>query len=167
MTATWERALPSATARRVLGWVLPLGALAFATLVWPFPAPIGVIVNGALVGGRVALIALGIALVYRANRVINFAAGDLGQVPATLAVLLVVSLGWNYVLSAVLGLVAAIVLGILVETLIIRRFYHSPRLIVTVATIGVSQVLTGAALFLPSWFATSRFAAPARSRRSR
>ena len=38
------------------------------------------------------------------------------------------------------------------ETLIIRRFYHSPRLIVTVATIGVSQVLTGAALFLPNWF---------------
>ena len=113
-------------------------------LVWPFPAPIGVIVNGALVGGRVALIALGIALVYRANRVINFAAGDLGQLPASLAVLLVLSLGWNYVLSAVIGLVAAIVLGVLVETLIIRRFYHSPRLIVTVATIGVAQVLTGA-----------------------
>ena len=54
MTATLERALPSADARRVLGWVLPLAALAFATLVWPFPAPIGVIVNGALVGGRVA-----------------------------------------------------------------------------------------------------------------
>jgi branched-chain amino acid transport system permease protein len=152
MTATLERVLPSANARRVLGWALPLAALAFATLVWPFPAPLGVIVNGALVGGRVALIALGIALVYRANRVINFAAGDLGQVPATLAVLLVVSLGWNYLLSAVLGLLAAIVLGVLVETLIIRRFYSSPRLIVTVATIGVSQVLTGAALFLPSWF---------------
>ncbi len=152
MTPRWERALPSAGTRRVLGWALPLAALAFATLVWPFPAPVGVIVNGALVGGRVALIALGIALVYRANRVINFAAGDLGQVPATLAVLLVVSLGWNYVLSAVLGLIAAVVLGVLVETLIIRRFYHSPRLIVTVATIGVSQVLTGAALFLPSWF---------------
>jgi branched-chain amino acid transport system permease protein len=152
MTAPWERALPSATARRTLGWVLPLAALAFAVLVWPFPAPIGVIVNGALVGGRVALIALGIALVYRANRVINFAAGDLGQLPASLAVLLVLSLGWNYWLSSVLGLVAAIVLGVLVETLIIRRFYSSPRLIVTVATIGVAQVLTGAALFLPTWF---------------
>ena len=76
-----------------LAWAIPLGALAFAVLVWPFPAPVGVIVNGALVGGRVALIALGIALVYRANRVINFAAGDLGQLPASLAVLLVLSLG--------------------------------------------------------------------------
>ncbi|MGZ4690148.1 MAG: ABC transporter permease [Acidimicrobiia bacterium] len=152
MTAPWERALPSATARRTLSRVVPLAALAFAVLVWPIPAPLGVIVNGALVGGRVALIALGIALVYRANRVINFAAGDLGQLPATLAVLFVLSLGWNYFLSAAIGLVAAIVLGVLVETLIIRRFYHSPRLIVTVATIGVAQVLTGAALFLPTWF---------------
>jgi ABC-type branched-subunit amino acid transport system permease subunit len=152
MTARWERALPSATERRILGWALPLAALGFSVTVWPFPAPLGVIVNGALVGGRVALIALGIALVYRANRVINFAAGDLGQLPASLAVLLVLSLGWNYVVSAVLGLVAAIVLGVLVETLIIRRFYHSPRLIVTVATIGVAQVLTGAALFLPNLF---------------
>jgi branched-chain amino acid transport system permease protein len=151
MTAPWERALPSANARRALTWILPLGALAFAVLVWPIPAPLGVVVNGALVGGRVALIALGIALVYKANRVINFAAGDLGQVPASLAVLLVLSLGWNYVLSAVIGLAAAILLGVLVETLIIRRFYHSPRLIVTVATIGVAQVLTAFALFLPNW----------------
>src|SRR4030088_731501 len=98
MTATWERALPSANVRRAVAWILPGAALAFAVLVWPIPAPIGVVVNGALVGGRVALIALGIALVYRANRVINFAAGDLGQLPASLAVLLVLSWGWNYVL---------------------------------------------------------------------
>ncbi len=152
MTAAWERVLPAASVRRFLSWLLPVGGLAFAVLVWPIEAPEGVILNGALVGSRIALIALGIALVYRANRVINFSAGDLGQLPATLAVLLVLSLGWNYVLGAVIGLVAAVVLGVLVETLIIRRFYHSPRLIVTVATIGVAQLLTAAALFLPEWF---------------
>ena len=70
-------------------------------------------------------------------------------------------------LSAVLGLVAAIVLGVLVETLIIRRFYHSPRLIVTVATIGVAQVLTGAALFLPNLFGDLHSSSPASTRRSR
>ena len=120
------------------------------SLVWPFPAPLGVIVNGALVGSRVALIALGIALVYRANRVINFAAGDLGQLPASLAVLLVLSLGLELRRSAPSSAWSRrSSLGVLVETLIIRRFYKSPRLIVTVATIGVAQVLTGAALFLP------------------
>ena len=151
MSAAWERIAPSAAARRVLGWVLVVFVLLFAVEVWPFPASLGVILDGALGGGRIALIALGIALVYRANRVINFAAGDLGQVPATFAVLLILSLGWNYVLSAVLGLVAAVVLGILVETLLIRRFFKSPRLILTVATIGVAQLLTGFALFLPNW----------------
>jgi branched-chain amino acid transport system permease protein len=152
MTAAWERVLPSPSARRILSWAIPVGGLAFAVLVWPIKAPEGVLLNGALVGSRVALIALGIALVYRANRVINFSAGDLGQLPATLAVLLILSLGWNYVLGAVIGLIAAVVLGVLVETLIIRRFFHSPRLIVTVATIGVAQMLTAAALFLPDLF---------------
>jgi branched-chain amino acid transport system permease protein len=152
MTATLERVLPSPTARRIVGWALPLAALTFAVTVWPFPAPLGVIVNGALVGSRVALIALGIALVYRANRVINFAAGDLGQLPATLAVLLVLSWGWNFYVSAGVGLVAAILVGLLVERLIIRRFYKSPRLVVTVATIGIAQLLTAVALFMPDWF---------------
>jgi branched-chain amino acid transport system permease protein len=152
MTATLERVLPTPTARRAAAWGVPIAIVAFGVLVWPFPAPLGVIVNGALLGSRVALIALGIALVYRANRVINFAAGDLGQLPASLAVLLVLSWGWNYYVSAGIGLVAAIVLGVLVERLIIRRFYKSPRLIVTVATIGVAQLLTAIALFMPSWF---------------
>src|SRR5437667_3235846 len=106
---------------RLLAYVLPVAGLIFAVRVWPFPAPNGVVLDGALGGGRIALIALGIALIYRANRVINFAQGDLGQVPATLGVLLIISLGGNYFLAFATGLVAAILLGVLVETLIIRR----------------------------------------------
>lgn len=142
------------TAGTVAGWAIPVGALVLAVTVWPFPAPLGVIVNGALVGGRIALIALGIALVYRANRVINFAAGDIGQAPATLAVLIVLSLGWGYVTGVVLGLVAAVVVGVLVETLLVRRFFRSPRLILTVATIGIAQLLTFLAFKLPDWIGT-------------
>jgi hypothetical protein len=96
MTAAWERVLPTPQARRVVGWAAPVAALAFAVLVWPIPPARS---HRQRRAGREpgALIALGIALVYRANRVINFAAGDLGQLPATLAVLLVLSWGWNYV----------------------------------------------------------------------
>ena len=138
--------------RRVLAYAVPLAAFIFAVRVWPFPAPNGVILDGALGGGRIALIALGIALIYRANRVINFAQGDLGQVPATLGALLVISVGVNYFVGFATGLVAAVVLGVLVETLIIRRFFKAPRLILTVATIGLSQVLIGAGLFLAQAF---------------
>jgi branched-chain amino acid transport system permease protein len=149
---------------RVLAYVLPLAAFIFAVRVWPFPAPNGVILDGALGGGRIALIALGIALIYRANRIINFAQGDLGQVPATLGALLVITLSVNYVVAFTTGLVAAIVLGVVVETLIIRRFFRAPRLILTVATIGLSQVLIGGGLFLAEAFGqdfqTNRLDAP-------
>ena len=44
------------------------------------------------------------------------------------------------------------VIGALVEFTIIRRFSKSPRLILTVATIGLSSILAGAQLLLPRAF---------------
>jgi len=122
-----------------------------------YPAPMGIVLNGALVGGRIALIALGIALVYRANRIVNFAQGDLGALPAVLAVMLVVAWGWSYWLGLAAGLAGAIVLGVLVESLVIRRFFTAPRLVLTVATIGLAQLLAGAGLFLPRAFGNTSF----------
>ena len=139
-----------------LAFLAPLAALVLVQQVL-FPAPFGVVLNGALVGGRVALIALGIALVYRANRIVNFAQGDLGAVPASLAVMLVLSWGLNYWLGFVIGLAAALLLGLLVETLIIARFFRAPRLVLTVATIGIAQLLTGAGLLLPRAFGETSF----------
>jgi branched-chain amino acid transport system permease protein len=49
------------------------------------------------------------------------------------------------------------VLGVLVETLIIRRFAKAPRLVLTVATIGLAQILTGAGLLLPRAFGKTDF----------
>src|SRR4051812_14879895 len=75
---------------------------------WSLPA--GVVVQGVLIGGLTALLAVGIALVYRANHIINFAQGDLGAFPATLAVLLMVTgIGLPYPLTFVTGLLAALV----------------------------------------------------------
>jgi branched-chain amino acid transport system permease protein len=141
---------------RRLAWLAPLAALVLVQQIF-FSAPLGIVVNGALVGGRIALIALGIALVYRANRVVNFAQGDLGAVPATLGVMLVVAWGWSYWFGLLVGLVAAVALGVVVEALIIRRFFEAPRLLLTVATIGVSQVLVAAALFIPRAFGDTGF----------
>ena len=151
MNAFAVRLVPSSSARRVLSWVIPIAIVAFAVTVYPYPAPLGIVLNGALVGGRIALIALGIALVYRSNRVINFAAADLGVAPATLMVILVLGFSWNYWLGAAIGLVGAMVLGGVTEMLIIRRFRHAPRLILTVATIGLSQTLLFVAFGIPGW----------------
>lgn len=132
-------------------WVVPIGAMLLFQQLF-LPATLGVVVDGALYGGRIALIALGIALVYRANRIVNFAQGDLGGVPAVLAVMLVVGWQWSYWLGLVVGLAAALVLGALVETLIVRRFETAPRLVLTVASIGLAQLLTAVAFLLPQAF---------------
>src|SRR4051812_20295128 len=50
---------------------------------------LGIVLQGALVGSISALLAVGIALIYRANRIVNFAQGDLGVVPAVFAILLI------------------------------------------------------------------------------
>lgn len=149
------RQLDLGALRRRVGFLAPLVALVLVQQVL-YPAPKGIVLNGALVGGRIALIALGIALVYRANRIVNFAQGDLGALPAVLGVMLVVAWGWSYWLGLLAGLLAAVVLGVLVEGLIIRRFFTAPRLVLTVATIGLAQVLAGGGLLLPrAWGDTS------------
>jgi ABC-type branched-subunit amino acid transport system permease subunit len=150
------RRLETSEVVRRLDWLGPLVALVVLQQVF-FPAPMGIVLNGALVGGRIALIALGIALVYRANRVVNFAQGDLGALPAVLGVMLVVAWGWSYWFGLVVGLLAAVLLGVLVEGLIVRRFFTAPRLVLTVATIGLSQLLAGAGLFLPRAFGDQSF----------
>jgi branched-chain amino acid transport system permease protein len=56
--------------RRRLSFLAPLAGLLVVQQLL-YPAPKGIVLNGALVGGRIALIALGIALIYRANRIVN------------------------------------------------------------------------------------------------
>jgi branched-chain amino acid transport system permease protein len=117
-----------------------------------WPAPIGVLVQGVVIGGLTALIAFGIALIYRANRIVNFAQGDLGAVPASLAVLLIVGPGLPYLVALPIGIVAAVALGGIVEFLIIRRFFKAPRLVLTVVTLAVSLLLAAGGFLLPRAF---------------
>ena len=65
-SAEGRRWLDGVVSERALGLIALVG-VAIAVSIWPFPAPLGVIIGGMLVGGRIALIALGFALVYRAR----------------------------------------------------------------------------------------------------
>ena len=133
------------------GLFLPAVGIVAVQLIW-FPMPSGAVLSGAVLGILGALAAIGMALVWRANRIINFAQGDLGALPATLAVLLVTLAGLPWLLGVTIGLAAAIVVGLLADVLVVRRFYRSPRLQLTVVTLGLAQVLAFGALLLPRWW---------------
>ena len=76
-----------------------------------FPMPIGAMASGAIFGLIGALGAVGIGLIWRANRIVNFAQGDLGVFPATLAVLLVLLAGWPWLPSVSIGILCALAVG--------------------------------------------------------
>src|SRR5438067_12953517 len=123
------------------GSLVALGAIAFLLFTQVlYPAPPAILFLGAVLGSLSALIAMGVVLVYRANRIINFAQGDLGAVAGLFGVLLISGPHWPFFLSVVIGLLAALVLGAVVEFVFVRRFASSPRLILTVATIGIAQL---------------------------
>ena len=135
------------------GSFVAAAVLAFLVLVGVvYPAPGPIIVLGLIVGSLSGLVAVGLVLVYRANRIVNFAQGSLGGLAAVLAASLIVGPHWPFALATAAGLVASLVVGALVEIGIIRRFTNSPRLVLTVATIGVAQLLDFATLGLPKLF---------------
>ncbi|MEX0875791.1 MAG: ABC transporter permease [Actinomycetota bacterium] len=113
--------------------------------------PNGLYLQGLVVGLLYSLIAIGLVLVYRTNRIINFAQGELGAFAAVLAAELFTVHHVPYVFAVLAGLGAAIVTSLIVEFGIIRRFRNAPRLILTVVTIGAAQILGGLELALPGW----------------
>jgi branched-chain amino acid transport system permease protein len=147
------------TIRRALRPLVPAAAIVAVQLV-AFPVPIGIWLRGLIVGGLTALIALGMALTYRSNRIINFAHADLGTTPVVLLFLLHTVWGWNLAVATGAGILGAIVLGAVVELAVIRRFFDSPRLLLTVATLGLTQLLAAAAILLPKAFGQPRLLAP-------
>jgi ABC-type branched-subunit amino acid transport system ATPase component/ABC-type branched-subunit amino acid transport system permease subunit len=106
---------------------------------------------GTVRGMIIALIAMGIVLVYRSSRVINFAVGDLG-VPATALLAIMVGLHhWPYWLALPAALAVGAVSGTVVELAVIRRLFHAPRVIVLVATIGVAELAQAVSRALPNY----------------
>jgi ABC-type branched-subunit amino acid transport system ATPase component/ABC-type branched-subunit amino acid transport system permease subunit len=166
----WARGLAgNRYVRATAGWVGGVVLFYLALhLLWPIPA--GVVGQGLILGSLYALLALGIALIYRSNRVINFAQADLGVVPAVLAVTLMtrtrvnpstyqqVNDGWPFWAAVPMAIVLAVLLGAAVEKFLIRRFNKSPRLILMVVTIGLAQVLEGLATTIQSVFGTQTIA---------
>jgi len=133
----------------VVALVLVLVGLMVAA---PGVAPAGIVAKGALFGTATGLLAVGLVLTFRTTRIINFAYGAMGSLGGALAATLAVGKHWNWAQAAAVGILAGIVAGAAVERLVIRRFANAPRLVLTVATIGLAQLLGGLAIFMPGWF---------------
>jgi branched-chain amino acid transport system permease protein len=116
------------------------------------------LVIGLVQGGLYGLIALGIVLVYKGSRVLNFAQAEIGNLALYVAALLSGDRRYPYWIGAVCAIGFALAVGLLFERLVVRRMVNAPRLSVAVATIGLFTFL----LFLEfyAFGPTAKYLAP-------
>jgi ABC-type branched-subunit amino acid transport system ATPase component/ABC-type branched-subunit amino acid transport system permease subunit len=103
---------------------------------------LNVISSGIITGLLYALVGLGLVVVYRTSKVLNFALGGMGVVVAYAAAgMLDVGLPYWVVLPASITLGA--VLGGVIELLIARPLRHQPPLTIALATLGALLMFQG------------------------
>jgi ABC-type branched-subunit amino acid transport system ATPase component/ABC-type branched-subunit amino acid transport system permease subunit len=108
-----------------------------------------ILFNGVVLGFVYALLAIGIVLIFRASGVINFAQGQMGALGATTLVILYVNEGLPFWILIPLALLLGAIVGGLTELFVVRRLFKQPRLLLFIATVGVTQVILLLQLQLP------------------
>lgn len=127
-------------------------------LTWSYPPQ--VLVNGATAGLVYGTLAVGIVLIFRSSRVINFAYGELAACAAVFMSRLVQNWGWPYLPALVLVVAGGAALSGVIELAVVERLFKAPRVILFVATIGVAQLIVFLELLLPSAKSRSTFPTP-------
>ena len=105
--------------------------------------PLSITLIGLVTGATYGVLAVGLVLVYRATRIVNFAHGEIGAFAAAVLGVLVVQHGWWYWLAFPVALLLGAGTGALTEVAVVRRLRSAPRLMSMVATLGAAEILLG------------------------
>src|SRR5699024_8727483 len=116
--------------------------------------------NGLALGVLLSLIAAGLTIIYGTLGVINFAHGALFVVGAYAGFSVFTHTG-SFILAIAGGAVAALIVGLVMERVLIKRFYQRPHEDQILVTFGVSIVIVevirgiyggvGQRVPMPSW----------------
>ena len=106
--------------------------------------------NGAAYG----LLGLGLVLLYKSNRIFNFAQGEFATVAAIVTYVVYKALGSlphpaAYLIAVVAGMLAGVAAALLTERLVIRPMFNRAKVVLVVATVGVALLLIGIEGLLP------------------
>jgi ABC-type branched-subunit amino acid transport system ATPase component/ABC-type branched-subunit amino acid transport system permease subunit len=114
--------------------------------VFGFQFPFASITLGFITGLVYGLLAVGLVLVYRSNRIINFAHAEIGAFGASIFGLAVLRWHVPYYVGLPFALALSAILGAGCEVLVVRRLRNAPRLMSVVATLAVGEFLATLAL---------------------
>ena len=105
------------------------------------------LVIGVITGLAYSLIALGLVLIYKSSGIFNFTQAEFGSV-AVFVLYLLRENNMPYVPAALLALLAAVVMGFVVERAVVRPLFDAPRVTLLVATAGVALLSIGVTFWL-------------------
>ena len=109
------------------------------------------IVTGIVQGSIYGLLGLGLVLLYKSNRIFNFAQGEFATVAALVAAAVLTGRGFfpqlPYPFALLIGLLAGIGMGLLTERLVVRPLFRQPKVTLVVATAGVALFTIAIELF--------------------
>ena len=118
------------------------------------------LIVGSLLGLTYGVLAAGLILVYRSSGVVNFAHGQVGAFGAAVLAKLVLDGHVPYLVALPLALGIGAAIGAIVEFAVVRRLARQPRVVLLVATIGVSELLLVAQTALPKIRRVAAFPTP-------
>jgi branched-chain amino acid transport system permease protein len=111
------------------------------------------LINGIANGAAYGLLGLGLVLLYKSNRIFNFAQGEFATVGAIVTYVFYAGTGvlpkLPFFVAALLGLVGSVGVAMLTERLVIRPMFDRAKVILVVGTVGVALLLIGVEGLLP------------------
>ena len=110
------------------------------------------LLSGLATASSLFLVAAGLTVIFGVTRVVNFAHGSLTMLGAFLGWSILFRLAPLTPLSFAAGILAAAaltaVIGIVIETTLLRRIYHAPELLQLLATFGIVLIVEDLSLVL-------------------
>lgn len=103
-------------------------------------------ISGIMIGSIYGLVAIGFTLIYKCSSVFNFAQGELLALGAYVCYGIIVQIGLPIWVGFIGTFVFAVILGLAIERLTLRRMVGQPILGIIMMTIGLSTFLAGVLL---------------------
>jgi branched-chain amino acid transport system permease protein len=117
------------------------------------------LISGLADGAAYGLLGLGLVLLYKSNRIFNFAQGEFATVGAIVTYVFFTGTGvlpkmpgpdWlRFLLAALLGLVGSTGIALITERLVIRPMFNRAKVVLVVGTVGVALLLIGVEGLIP------------------
>ena len=113
---------------------------------------LGEVMVGVTYGLQYGLLAMGLVLVWRASRFVNFAHGQMGVLGSLVMGKLVLDAGLPYLAAMGCALVFGAGFAALLERVFVQKLFAAPRLVLLIASIGIAQTAFGlGSIPFPHW----------------